>query len=239
MDRREPARAAAGAVRRRFFPWLRSETYKSYLVLPKLAYTILSVSNYDQAQEPGECRASKRNLHVNTVKMVNNIIHPAIDRISWQTRLPTIALLILLLSSPVLVQAKLACTSTEFCEKTLRPGSKCVKGYCDNPFQYGCLQSQKKGFTKLRVCHSEDDKDAALRGLCRDASAMNYPEIRILSQNWESPFFEVSIPTLMKRADCDTSSCLSWLLTNIDSKLPCLLLNCEGLGSPNFTERGP
>ena len=116
----------------------------------------------------------------------------------WQRRLQIISLLILGLSHNVLVHAKLACTSTEFCETTLRKGSQCVNGFCDNPFQYGCLQSQKEGFTKLRVCNSEDPEDAALRGLCRGARHMNYPEIRILSQNWESPFFEVSIHTMFK-----------------------------------------
>ena len=132
--------------------------------------------------------------------MVKSCITPAVDGRSWYRRLQTIPLLILGLSHIVLVHAELACTSTEFCETTLRKGSQCVNGFCDNPFQYGCLQSQMEGFTKLRVCNSEDPEDAALRGLCRDASTMNYPEIRIMSQNWESPFFEVSIYTMLKES---------------------------------------
>ena len=123
---------------------------------------------------------------------------PPVAGEGWQLRLQIIPLLIFGLSQNILVQAKLACTSTEFCETTLRKGSQCVNGFCDNPFQYGCLQSQMEGFTKLRVCNSEDPEDAASRGLCRDASTMNYPEIRIMSQNWESPFFEVSIYNMLK-----------------------------------------
>ena len=125
---------------------------------------------------------------------------PSVDARSWQRRLQIVSLLILGLPQNILpaVHAELACTSTEFCETTLRKGSQCVNGFCDNPFQYGCLQSQMEGFTKLRVCNSEDPEDAALRGLCRDATHMNYPEIRIMSQNWESPFFEVSMLNFMK-----------------------------------------
>ena len=138
----------------------------------------------------------EKGIYVNTIKMVKSIIPPAVDGRSWLRRWHIVPLLILVLLSDVVVQAKLACTSTEFCETTLRPGSQCINGFCDNPFQYGCLRTHKDGFTKMRVCSSEDPEDAALQGLCRDASTMNYPEIRIMSQNWESPIFEVSTHTM-------------------------------------------
>jgi hypothetical protein len=87
-----------------------------------------------------------------------------------------------------------ACESTEFCESTLRNGSKCVEGFCDNPFQYGCLQSlQIPGYEdRLRICNSEDPPDASDKGLCRNSKGLDYKEVRLMSQNWESPFFLVS-----------------------------------------------
>ena len=88
------------------------------------------------------------------------------------------------------------CVSDDFCESTLRKGSKCVEGFCDNPFQYGCLRSIPfPGYErKLRTCNSEDSEDASSRGLCQPSgllSGLEYKEIRLLSQNWESSFFEV------------------------------------------------
>ena len=93
-------------------------------------------------------------------------------------------------------EAKVACSSTNHCETTLRPGSKCVNGYCDNPYQYGCLINRRPGYEEhlLRVCNSEDPPGSSEQRLCRDPrfpSGTDYPEIRIMSQNWESPFFEV------------------------------------------------
>ena len=113
----------------------------------------------------------------------------------------SISCLLLLIAT----ESKISCETSEFCETTLRQGSKCVNGYCDNPFQYGCLKSRPPdSFTQNRkhvdssfpgrVCNSEDPADAADRGLCRTPSEhMNYPEVRIMGQNWESPFFQVSI----------------------------------------------
>ena len=89
-----------------------------------------------------------------------------------QQQLPTTFILLflgllLLVTIPSNGEAKVACTSTEFCSQTLREGSQCVNGFCDNPYQYGCLQSRREGFTEKRICNSEDPEDAADQGLCR------------------------------------------------------------------------
>ena len=104
--------------------------------------------------------------------------------------------ILLLFVAPATSEAtKVACKSTEFCESTLRKGSKCVEGFCDNPFQYGCLQSHRvPGFeNRQRVCNSEDPPDASTIGLCRKPIGFEYPEVRVVGQNWDSPFLEVSI----------------------------------------------
>ena len=111
--------------------------------------------------------------------------------------LSTIVALVLCLSQLfVVVNGKVECDTTQYCESTLRVGSKCIDGYCDNPYQYGCLINRRPGYEqhKLRVCNSDDPPDASSLGICRTPSSpsgMEYPEIRIMSQNWESPFFEV------------------------------------------------
>eukprot|EP00522_Entomoneis_paludosa_P015756 CAMPEP_0172451532 /NCGR_PEP_ID=MMETSP1065-20121228/9543_1 /TAXON_ID=265537 /ORGANISM="Amphiprora paludosa, Strain CCMP125" /LENGTH=993 /DNA_ID=CAMNT_0013203495 /DNA_START=474 /DNA_END=3455 /DNA_ORIENTATION=- len=115
-------------------------------------------------------------------------------------------LLVLCCSLLVLVpiQAKVACQSDRDCETILRPGSHCTTdGFCDNPYQYGCFYARQNDTdqdnltdnhefpTHRRVCHSEDPPNAAALGLCRAPNpALRYPEVRILSQNWESPFLE-------------------------------------------------
>jgi hypothetical protein len=112
-------------------------------------------------------------------------------------QIAAVPLLVFLPNSPSsFADARVACLSTEYCETNLRQGSRCVDGFCDNPYQYGCLKSQNNlDFEKQRVCHSEDPPGAAELGLCRDPTSggLKYPEIRIMSQNWESPFFEVGL----------------------------------------------
>lgn len=50
--------------------------------------------------------------------------------------------------------------------------------------------------TKLRTCSSDDPIDAEENGFCKK-SAMNYPEVRIHAQNWESSFFEAWIMQIL------------------------------------------
>ena len=85
--------------------------------------------------------------------------------------------------------------------------SRCINGKCTNPYQNGCLINRLEGWTEVRMCNSDDDlPTAAELGICRiatssgNANAINandvidsiieYMEIRIGSQNWESVFFE-------------------------------------------------
>jgi len=79
---------------------------------------------------------------------------------------------------PSVVESKLACSRSEFCEEQLRPGSKCVDGFCSNPFVEGCFKTllgdkpleelQEKYAPAIldamngRVCNSDDLKQKAL-----------------------------------------------------------------------------
>lgn len=101
---------------------------------------------------------------------------------------------LLLLQVPQFSQAALPCQTTQQCEETLRPGSECVDNKCTNPYHAGgCLKNRIKGWTKTRVCHSDDPPDAETNGHCIAPDPnFQYEEIRILAQNWESVFFQVS-----------------------------------------------
>ena len=82
------------------------------------------------------------------------------------------------------------CTSSGDCETAVGPGYECRMGRCsNNPYDQGCLSEKLPGWTKRRMCNSEDPPDAAQRGICR-TSPFQQMEIRISSQNWESAFFE-------------------------------------------------
>ncbi len=50
-------------------------------------------------------------------------------------------LLALLAANVSVVESKLACSRSEYCAEQLRPGSKCVDGYCSNPFVEGCFKT--------------------------------------------------------------------------------------------------
>ena len=94
--------------------------------------------------------------------------------------------------------AAVACNNSQTCEELLAPGSECVlqssnatTGFCSNPYtKGGCLANRLPGWTKLRVCNSDDPPDAEARGLCRHPyQGLNYTEVRLLSQNWDSAVF--------------------------------------------------
>ena len=62
-----------------------------------------------------------------------------------------------------------------------------------NPFydNGGCLRNlaQRRNFTaKMRVCNSNDKPDAALLGYCHESPVLDYAEIRIAGQDWESNY---------------------------------------------------
>ena len=109
-----------------------------------------------------------------------------------------VVVILLWTSSTTTVWAKISCTNSEECKILLgSERSHCTEeGYCDNPYQYGCLlQTSNQTTTKLRICNSEDPPDAASRGICRppQKGGLSYKEVRLLSENWESPFFEVCV----------------------------------------------
>lgn len=91
--------------------------------------------------------------------------------------------------------AAVPCETDFECEKTLRKGSQCVEGVCDNPFaRGGCLKQLLPNWHDIRVCGSDDPAEAVDRGECRLPQAgLQYTEIRIHSQNWESAFFQAWI----------------------------------------------
>lgn len=85
-----------------------------------------------------------------------------------------------------------ACINNTACENDFGTGSECLHGQCTNPFERGCLAHMLPGWNKVRVCNSDDPKEAAERGICRIPD-FDYLEIRMASQNWEAVFFEVWI----------------------------------------------
>jgi hypothetical protein len=60
-----------------------------------------------------------------------------------------------------------------------------------NPYTSGCLHA-KELVSHLRVCNSEDPVEASASGICR-LPGVDYMEIRIFSDNWESITFEAWI----------------------------------------------
>jgi ABC-type proline/glycine betaine transport system substrate-binding protein len=91
--------------------------------------------------------------------------------------------------------AAIPCNDTLTCERLVRPGSVCLTSpdgggsVCSNPFASGCLQNYlgTDQFPHKRVCSSYDD-DSTPSAHC-DPPPMEYQEIRILSQNWDSSLF--------------------------------------------------
>jgi len=58
-----------------------------------------------------------------------------------------------------------------------------------NPYTSGCLHNSLPGWTKKRVCNSDDPIDAAASGLCREPEITQL-EIRIMVFNWDTTYFE-------------------------------------------------
>ena len=99
-------------------------------------------------------------------------------------------------NNTLFVSATITCTpdnpelGDSFCAEKYREGSYCTaNGICSNPFTNGCLRNVlPTDFTKLRTCNSDDDAGAVERGECA-VSSFGYEEVRILSQDWDSPMF--------------------------------------------------
>lgn len=63
-------------------------------------------------------------------------------------------------------------------------------GADNNPYERGCLLEKQVKGALLRICNSQVDDEATIaQGKCRQPY-FNHLEIRILSQNWETVFFE-------------------------------------------------
>lgn len=99
----------------------------------------------------------------------------------------------------VFVQASLACRTHAECETAYLAGSECLEGVCTNPFyKHGCLarlppnqQLKRQRRQRPRICHSEDPPSALALGYCRPMDPhLDYTEVRILTQDWESVFLE-------------------------------------------------
>jgi len=91
------------------------------------------------------------------------------------------------------VHGRVACFSIFDCEAKVRKGSECIDGFCSNPYHRGgCLASTLPDHHRVRTCNSEDPPEAVEMGYCRK-SRLDYTEVRIASQNWESVFFEAWI----------------------------------------------
>ena len=93
-------------------------------------------------------------------------------------------------------QADMPCTTDAECAVAVSPFSVCLpsKGICSqphtNPIEQGCLKAKLPGWDKLRVCNSEDLPQAAEQGICQPPSPhLDYLEIRIKCQDWESVIF--------------------------------------------------
>ena len=87
------------------------------------------------------------------------------------------------------------CQDSLDCDRLVGWGSTCTRGICSNPFAQGCFhrilaQQQQEGseIYPMRVCNSQDPPDAVERGLCRSPD-INYPEVRLFANNWESSIF--------------------------------------------------
>ncbi|CAB9529643.1 expressed unknown protein (Partial), partial [Seminavis robusta] len=78
------------------------------------------------------------------------------------------------------------CEKDSDCHAMQAPESVCGSdGFCSNAFASGCLYQRMPGWTKKRVCNSEDPPDAAAQGIC-ETPQFDYQEVRIMAGNWES-----------------------------------------------------
>jgi hypothetical protein len=103
------------------------------------------------------------------------------------SRLISVVLLALLGLGSVAAQS---CQMDSDCKSLVNSYSTCRsdRTCSTNPYEQGCLY--RNGITtKKRVCNSEDDVDAASKGFCSVAD-IAFPEVRLISNNWESAIFD-------------------------------------------------
>jgi len=123
------------------------------------------------------------------------------------------ALLLVLILVPIQSSwAQVQCSNDDECERILRAGSVCLDtGFCSNPYVSGCLSSRLTNWTKVRVCNSQDPPIVIEQGLCRP-SPLNYTEVRIQSQSWETGLFVTWVMQVLlsELLDVPTSIETSW-----------------------------
>lgn len=98
---------------------------------------------------------------------------------------------------PKVASGSASCSLDSDCETRLSVKSRCYRGFCTNPFHDGgCLESLVPGWTKKRVCGSDDPPEAVEEGSCRLSPwEDHYMEIRIIGQDWESSWFVSTSPS--------------------------------------------
>ena len=103
---------------------------------------------------------------------------------------------LLLLSAvnlPSLAHAAIECDDDFACVRKFGAGSVCdtERRICTNPFANGCLRQLRPELFDVRTCNSEDEEShmdpssTIDTPTCRP-STLNYPEIRIHVQNWDT-----------------------------------------------------
>jgi hypothetical protein len=101
----------------------------------------------------------------------------------------TISMLWMLSTAALLSASPIPCTNNSNCHDLQGIHSTCgTDGFCSNPFESGCLYARLPGWTKKRVCNSDDSPDAAEKGICAKPT-FDYMEVRINTGNWESITF--------------------------------------------------
>ena len=88
------------------------------------------------------------------------------------------------------------CEDDVDCSFSVGTGSVCRSdGFCSNPFESGCFHALNQSLygelagSRMRVCNSDDTQDTISKGLCRQPD-IEYMEIRLFANNWESSVFE-------------------------------------------------
>lgn len=128
------------------------------------------------------------------------------------------------------------CKTDKDCKADVEGQSTChlPAGLCgSNPYEQGCLF--RHGVSdKKRVCNSEDLPNAVEKGLCRKAD-IEYPEVRLFANDWESAIFETWILQIIlsELLDVPTTTETGVYGSKIDFYNP---HNAFDFGNSNYTD---
>ena len=120
----------------------------------------------------------------------------------------------MMIAFAVTTTALLSVSAAEEVEHAEPSDTKTTMTAIKNPVEKGCLYSKHPKKNKKRVCNSDDPPNAAKDGICRIPD-IDYMEIRIFNQNWESVIFEswilqillselLDVPTTIETGTADT-----------------------------------